>query len=158
MAFLKSKDGFTLVEMIVALAILGVFGILLNPLADSFISETSLNARAREIMHELQRTQHEAIVRREGFRFLVDIVARRYKLRPQNPLLGSIKTVDLTSPIVAVTSNFAMAGDNWRGITFSSSGIPSQTGEVVIFDARGRGRAIIVAVATGRIRIEARNR
>jgi len=155
---MKSDKGLTLLELIVVLALIAILVGIVHPKLDSVFSESVLNARAREILHDLQRTQQAGISRGESHRFEINTSSMVYRIRPQNPFKPSLKIVNLTAPIVSVSSNFADIGGGWRGITYTPTGIPSQTGEIVIFDKRGRGRAIVVAVGTGRARIEVRSR
>jgi len=153
---MNDNRGFTLVELLVAIALVAILAAIVYPRLDTILGEAVLNARAREMVLDLRRTQQAAIISGEDHRFEIHVINRVYTIRPRNPVKPAIKIVNLELPITSVTSNFVEIGGGWRAITYSPTGIPSQTGGVVIFDARGRGRAVEVAVATGRVRIEVR--
>ncbi len=153
---MKCERGFTLAELIVAISIIGILAAVISPRLTTPLGEAVLNARAFEIAQDIRRVQQLAVTSGESHRFEIHAANRRYNIRPQDPFKSSIKTVNLDTQITGVTSNFQDIGGGWRGLTYTPTGIPSQTGEVVIFDARGRGRAIVVAVGTGRARIEMR--
>jgi len=153
---MRNERGFTLAELMVTIALLGILAAVISPRLDTPLSEAVLNARAFEIAQDIRRVQQLAVTSGESHRFEIHAVNRRYNIRPQDNMKSSIKTVNLDPQITSVTSTFQDIGGGWRGVTYTPTGIPTQTGEVVIFDNRGRGRAIIVAVGTGRVRIEAR--
>jgi len=155
---MRNERGFTLAELIVAIAILGILATIISPRLDTPLSEAILNARAFEIAQDIRRVQQLAVTSGESHRFEIHAANRIYRIRPQDPFKSSIKTVNLDIQITRVTSNFQDIGGGWTRLDYIPTGIPSQTGEVVIFDNRGRGRAIIIAVGTGRVRIEVRTR
>jgi prepilin-type N-terminal cleavage/methylation domain-containing protein len=155
---MKYDRGFTLVELIVALSTLVVLAAIISPRMDTLLSEAILNARAREMAQDIRRVQQLAVTSGVSHRFEIHTTNRIYNIRPQNPLASPIKTVNLDPQITSVTSNFDGISGGWRELNFTPSGIPSQTGEVEMFDAKGRGRAIVVSVGTGRVRIEVRTR
>jgi len=128
----------------------------LAPRIQASIGETALNATARQIAQDLRRTQQLAVTNGENYRFEIHVANRVYNVRPQDPFKDPVITVKIGRTITTVTSNFKDIGGGWRGITYTPTGIPSQTGEVVIFDSRGQGREIVVAVATGRAEVRIR--
>ena len=150
------KKGLTLVELIVTVAILGILALVLAPRINAFLDEAALDSTAQQIAQDLRRTQQLAITNGERYRFEIHVDNRVYRVRPQNPMKSSLITVSINQSIVNVTSNFMCIGGGWRGITYTPTGIPGQTGEVVIFDSKHRGRAIVVAVATGRAQVRVR--
>jgi len=153
---MRCKRGFTLVELIVSVAILSILALVLAPRIQAPLGEMTLNATAQQIAQDLRRTQQLAVTNGESYRFEIHLANRVYNVRPQNPLKSALFTVRINRPITSVTSNFMDIGGGWRGITYTPTGIPGQTGEIVITDSRGRGRAIVVAVATGRAEVRIR--
>jgi len=150
------KKGLTLVELIVSMAILSILVFVLAPRVQAPLGEAMLNSTAEQIAHDLNKTKQLAVTNGESYRFEIHVANKVYSVRPQNPLKSALFTVRINRPITSVTSNFKYIGGGWRGITYTPTGIPGQTGEVVIFDSRRRGRAIVVAVATGRAQVRVR--
>jgi len=155
---MKCERGLTLVELIVAIALLGILAAVVSPRLTTPLGEAVLNARAFEIAQDIRRVQQLAVTSGKYHIFEIHTVNRIYNIRPENPMETPLKTVNFDTQITSITSNFQPISGGWRRLTYTSAGRPGQTGEVVIFDARGRGRAIIVAVGTGRVRIEVRTR
>jgi len=153
---MRCKRGFTLVELIVSVAVLSFLAFVIAPGFQAPLGEAMLNATARQIAQDLRRTQQLAVTNGESYRFEIHVANKVYNVRPQNPLKSALFTVRVNRPITSVTSNFQYIGGGWRGITYTPTGIPGQTGEIVITDSRGRGRAIVVAVATGRAQVRIR--
>jgi len=153
---MTSTRGLTLVELIVSVAVLSILALVLTPRIQAPLGEMTLNATAQQIAQDLRRTQQLAITNGESYRFEIHLANRVYNVRPQNPLKSPLFTVRINRPITSVTSNFMDIGGGWKGITYTPTGIPGQTGEIVIVDSRGRGRAIVVAVATGRAEVRIR--
>jgi len=150
---MKCNRGLTLVELIVSVAVLSILALVIAPRFQAPLGEAMLNSTAQQIAHDLRITQQLAITNGESYRFEIHAANRVYNVRPQNPLKNSMFTVRINRPITRVTSNFLYIGGGWRGITYTPTGIPGQTGEIIITDSRGRGRAIVVAVATGRAQV-----
>jgi len=153
---MRCKRGFTLVELIVSVAVLSFLAFVIAPGFQAPLGEAMLNATARQIAQDLRRTQQLAVTNGESYRFEIHVANKVYNVRPKNPLKSALFTVRINRPITSVTSNFMDIGGGWRGITYTPTGIPGQTGEIVITDSRGRGRAIVVAVATGRAEVRIR--
>lgn len=154
-----AKRGLTLIELIVSLSILVILLLVIAPRIQAPLTEAALNATARQIAQDLRKTQQLAITKGESYRFEIHPANRVYNVRPQDPMKEPLFTVRINRLITNVTIgqyDFIDIGGGWRGITYTPTGIPGRTGTITIFDSRGRGRAIVIAVATGRAEVRKR--
>ncbi len=121
------KKGFTLVELIVIIGILGALFSLALPLSARFSSSLYLNASARELVSELRRLQSDSVLRHRTLGF----APAEFKLPPQ------IKFKQTCA------------------IAFSASGfpLPGRSGTLILQDPSGRTRKVVVSSA-GRVRLE----
>ncbi len=151
---MKRVHGFTLIEIVVVLLIVGILFFAAIPVFSNIIQVLELNATARGIISDLRFAQEKAITGKSevtiefrGKALLGD--AATYVVSRMNVFKGredEIKRVKLQR-------KFDFRRD--RTIKFASSGFPPPggSGTVVLEDMGGRVKRIIVSSA-GRIRME----
>jgi len=152
------KDGMTLVELLIVILCVSIVATLTLPAFSSILVETTLHTQATSIASTLRRTQNLAITTGTHHRFEINLNSKVYRIREPNSFIPPLLSLKIDDQIIEIRCNFMDVGGGWRRIEYTPTGIPSQTGEIVIFDRRGRGRAIIAAVGTGRVRIEERRK
>jgi prepilin-type N-terminal cleavage/methylation domain-containing protein len=121
------KKGFSLIEIIVVLGMLGVLFALSLPISSRFSSVLYLNASAKALASELRNVQNQSILQH--------------------------KTLSLDLANLNLPPGIHLA--NNRDITFSPSGFPppGKSGTLVLQNSLGRTKKVIVS-SVGRVRIE----
>ena len=121
------KRAFTLVELLVVIAVIGTIIAFAYPTTSRFSSQINLNNGAKELVSTLRANQAKAISRRES----VALDTATYRL------LGDIKAI------------------NDKRITFSPSGFPTVggSGTIILQNRFGQTKSIVVS-SIGRVRIE----
>jgi prepilin-type N-terminal cleavage/methylation domain-containing protein len=131
-------DGFSLIEMIVVMAILGVILAIAVPNWRSLLASYALNNSARQIQSELHNLKMRAAAENTGFQLSYLQDANEYTIqRDSKPL---------QSKPIAVGTSITKAGT----ISFSPRGTAGPN-RVRLRNANGSCRQIVVS-ATGRVR------
>ncbi len=152
--FRNSKSGFTLMELIVVIAIIGILAGIAIPNFLSFLPKSRLRGAARDIVSCFQEMKLRAI--RENARTVVvfDLVNDQYAAfvdnGPENGVLDAgesiIEQVTLPTDIDLYFDNFGLAG-------FTSRGLPINSGNVRINYGNTDFRTVIVS-PMGNIRVQ----
>ena len=148
---MQKTDGFSLLELLIVLAIVAVVSVIVAPNFISWRNNASLRGAASNLKGDLELSKAKAV--RERTSVTVTFLATHYQLtytdRDGNlktlrnrKLPGSVR-VDLDS------TNFAAMGDQTE---FNERGLP-QAGSAVLVNKKGQQKTIIVS-PLGRIRIE----
>jgi len=138
--------GFTLIEVIVTLAILGFALVLVAGYKPPWSSGLGLKATAAELASGLRLARSEAIVRNRPVAFSLDVTGHRYRVgsRAERPLPANLSLELLT---IAGENREAAVGD----IRFHPDG--SSTGGRISLADRQRRMAVGVDWLTGRISV-----
>ena len=121
------KKGFTLIEIMIVIGILGAVLALSAPVTSRFSGVLFLNAAAKALASDLRGLQHQAILRHQTRRF----VPAEFDLPPGIRFMSA------------------------AGITFSPSGNPPPggSGSLILQNSLGSTRKVVVSSA-GRVRVE----
>ena len=124
---MPDKKGFSLIEIIVVMGVLGALFALSLPISSRFSSVLYLNASAKALASELRNVQSQSILQH--------------------------KTLSLNLAKLNLPPGIRFA--NTRDISFSPSGFPppGKSGTLVLQNSLGRTKKVIVSSA-GRVRIE----
>jgi len=150
----------TLIELIVVLAIIGILLSVISPSVKPPIEEVKLKAEAQRIAQEIRLTQQLAITTGMNYCFEIHIDEKYFNIRPSNPfpVAGVYKKEYLDSSIYTIKCNFASPyTGKYAGLkvlTYTPTGIPSQTGSIELYTSSGKKKTIRVAVGTGRVRVQ----
>jgi prepilin-type N-terminal cleavage/methylation domain-containing protein len=122
-----AKKGFSLIEIIVVVGILGMLFTLSLPMSKSFSSILYLNASAKGLASELRNVQSQSVLKH--------------------------KTLSLSLDELRLPPGISFA--NTHDISFSPSGCPppGKSGTLVLQNSFGRTKKVIVS-SSGRVRIE----
>ena len=137
-------DGFTLIELVVTLAILGFSLVLVTGYRPPWSGALSLDGTAGRIAAELRLARSEAIVGNRPVAFNVDIVGHRYRIGA-----GASRRLPGDFSIELLTIAGERQGANTGDIRFNPDG-SSTGGRIVLADGRRRV-AIGVDWLTGRV-------
>lgn len=150
---MANQKGFTLIELMCLIAVLAILTFIAIPDIIGTIDKWILDSTARQIVEDIRWTQNLAITECSSYNFDINTSNRTYRIR--SAIIGNptIKTVEFNPCIISISSNFKNQ-DNYRRLSFSSTGIPSQTGSIVLTSRKGNQVTITVAVGTGRVAIK----
>ncbi|MFY9597527.1 MAG: prepilin-type N-terminal cleavage/methylation domain-containing protein [Dysgonamonadaceae bacterium] len=148
--------GFTLLELIVVLAILGIISSIVIPSIVFITRRNTLKTVTQEIAQKIKDTQQLATNYRKEVIFDLDINRNTYTVR-ENRAKPKTFTTGQFSKDITITSNLyrPYTGDmrGVRRIKYSANGLPSQTGTIWITDQSGKTMTITIAVGTGRVKV-----
>lgn len=152
----RHNRGFTLLELIVVLAILGIISSIVIPSIVFITRRNTLKTVTQEIAQKIKDTQQLATNYRKEVIFDLDINRNTYTVR-ENRAKPKTFTTGQFSKDITITSNLyrPYTGDmrGVRRIKYSANGLPSQTGTIWITDQSGKTMTITIAVGTGRVKV-----
>lgn len=147
--------GFTLLELITVLFILGILSILVLPGMGQFTDGIIVRSAAYALANDIRRAQNLALQEGRGYR--IDLYTRDfyYLLRADSATSTPVKRVEFSPRILEIRANF-QTGSPAHGIhavRYRSTGTPSQAGTITLKTRTGRAISLTVEVATGRVRV-----
>ena len=149
---LGQQDGFTLVEILVALTIIGILSAIAIPNWSTLLPTHALNGAARQVQSELHRLKSRAVSENAAFRLVFSTSNYTYTIEKYSG--GSWTATGENKPLpegitLASTSDTTL-GFTSRGISSDSTDTPKT---VKLCNNKGAGKNIVLS-STGRIRIE----
>ncbi|MFQ5684259.1 MAG: Tfp pilus assembly protein FimT/FimU, partial [Candidatus Binatia bacterium] len=139
--------GFTLIEILVALAIFGILAAIAIPNWATLIPSYRLNSSGRQLQSELHKTKSRAVS--ENTRFHLVFSATSYRIERYNGT-GYLPTGE-TKPLPPGISIESMSTSN-LGFTARGTATPGTGGTVKLCNSKGAGMNVVVS-STGRIRV-----
>ena len=143
----QGTAGFTLLELLVALAILAFALTLLPPLLSSGRSTTELRQATRSIINGLRETRSKAIAGNRELAFMLDVEERSYRVGAAGavqPLAGAIN-------LELLTAQSELSGNGGGSIRFYPDG-GSSGGEITL-SRDGSAHLVTVDWLTGAVRL-----
>ena len=137
--------GFTLVEIIVALAIFGILTAIALPDWGTVLLTFSLNGATRQVQSELHRIKMKAVSEKVNLKLVYSDKAKSYQVQRDGTLVET-KTLPKGIELRTATSPLTLE--------FTPRGTPTTTSPVTVFlcNSKNEGKNIVIR-ATGRIRI-----
>ncbi len=137
---LSQADGFTLLEILVTMAILTILGAFAVPQWGNFLSKYRLDSAARQVATELHGAKNRAMAQYRRFKLVFDSSTSTYTIqKEQNPgeedytAISGAKSLPIG--ITAVFNNtpvFQTRGNASSGATITLSNSENETKEVVV--------------------------
>ncbi|MDD3022856.1 MAG: GspH/FimT family pseudopilin [Syntrophomonadaceae bacterium] len=142
----KKEAGFTLLELIVVMALLGMIAVLAVPQYNCVLDNVRLKADAKKMARVLQIARQEAITTGQGKTVYFYPQTTKYTVRDGD-------TYWFNSGIAYNGSTTFSEHEDKPACVFSPSGVPSSAGTVTLNNRQGKRLYVIVSVAAGRIRV-----
>jgi type IV fimbrial biogenesis protein FimT len=122
----RRQHGFTLIELMVIIAVLGVLVAIALPSFKSTIDRRNLVGAANDIFAGLQYARSEAIKRNQNIEFQFDAAATPWCYGISDPGNGCDCNASPENCTVDGQQN-VVTGDNFRNVSLSATGFDSQT-------------------------------
>jgi len=145
------KKGYTIIELVMVISILGILATVSLPIYRESIAHYRHSMALRMIVYDIRLIQQKSISEKKSYKLIFNTNAdganllHDYWLVYEENVFESRQLPDGNHVIETDFENDTL--------TFKPSGEPSQGGHITVSDALGNKSYIVVAPATGRVKI-----
>jgi type II secretion system protein H len=172
----NSEKGFSLLDLLIVLMILGIMGVIVAPQLHSMMTEARLNEAAREMVCGLQYAQSLAVIHQRPFGLKADVDGNWFRVfdyryrddtsphhdeKPPVDAYGVvINPLDKNWYIVDLDTSHAYEGvsidsvPTGEMISFYADGHSSSDDSLFVLSFAGESKTITVDGTTGKIRVD----
>ena len=161
------SGGFTLLEIVLVVLILGVLSLAVAPVIGRVVGQTGIKTEAMQLAEDIRYTQHSALSEGQMFRLELNKNSGAYLVYAYDPDADPSdprdvrKDMAMGDSVTGISSSFPADGDNPNisYITYLATGSPSAEGvpgpwTITLTNDSGGSVSVIVALGTGRVRVQ----
>jgi prepilin-type N-terminal cleavage/methylation domain-containing protein len=142
---MKSRKGFTLVELMIAIAVIAIIAAIGGLSLHSYTLNRNLKSAAREIVSDFFVSRSRAVSEGKNYRIVFDIPGSSYTIQPGTFTPVTKSPAAFWSDIRIIDANFG----NGQTVNFLARGTMSPFGNIKLGNSR-QSYAIIKVNITGR--------
>lgn len=156
---LKSSKGFSLIELLIVIGLIGVLAAIASPYFTKYRHNTNLKEAVRTISGDIQLYKQRAVTENIGYRINFDNSSNQYTVRRETALNSNSFTVIINTRKVAEGYNdIVISGTpSFSGavpyVTFNPRGTIG-AGNVVLIHNKTSSKATIRTTIMGRVRVD----
>jgi type IV fimbrial biogenesis protein FimT len=155
MRLCNKQSGFTLIEMMIIIAILAIFAAIATPNFLSYLPKSRLNGAARQVMGDLMAARMKAVSQNCDVTVTFASGNPEYKIWTDSNNNDTIDSgEEITKNIQSNYYDVIISSTTNNNIKFSSRGTASPLGETIITLTNSVGSTKVNVSLTGRVKIE----
>ena len=158
MRYTKKQTGFTFIEMMIVVVVIGVMATLAVGQFDKFFRQQRLEAAGKDLLSDLRLARSYAVSRRAQYGIYFDQNARQYVLFKDvvNPSNYTYDVGDSVVKTISLSSIFSLNNCTFpnTAVLYLSTGSASSSGTVDIYNSElAKYMRADVLASTGRVRL-----
>lgn len=142
-----------MVELTVSMLLVVIMLAITFPVFNRSLAKSNLYAAARQISGHIRETQQMAMTEQDTYHLLFDLKKQGGYYRIKDGMV-TIKKCALPFNVTVTNTNFSTAADNKYKLFFGPNGRPVRGGTVTLKNTNGDFLYVIVAVHSGRVRVD----
>jgi type IV fimbrial biogenesis protein FimT len=140
-----SRSGFTLVELMVSLALIGILAGIAFPNILAYLPTFRLHSAARQVMTDLNYTRGRAASLNENYKIVPDFTSDSYEIRREDD------SVEKTVAVLQEYNISLKSEGSSNSVTFYPTGRASFGSSIILQNSKGEEIKITVSIA-GRVK------
>lgn len=145
---IKHDEGFTLVELLIAIAVLAIVAAVAGVNLNAFTLNRNLQSAARNIASDFFLCKERAISENTSYQIVFDIAGRSYTIQPGTPSAITRRLSEFGPDIELISASFGSG----KTVHFQTRGTISPFGNVKLKNSR-QSKATIKVNMTGRTHV-----